>query len=94
MCLAFAQTLARFGAPEEVITDNGKQFTDRFGKAGEVLFDKICRRNGIRPSADRAVLTEPEREGGEIPRHVPPGLPHRRARSTASKRPKRRWMPG
>ena len=47
VCLAFAQALARFGAPQEVITDNGKQFTDRFGKAGEVLFDKICRRNGI-----------------------------------------------
>ena len=27
--------------------DNGKQFTDRFGRGGEVLFDKICRRNGI-----------------------------------------------
>jgi hypothetical protein len=48
VCLAFAQALPRFGVPEEVITDNGKQFTDRFGKGGEVLFDKICRRNGIR----------------------------------------------
>lgn len=47
VCLAFAQALSRFGVPEEVITDNGKQFTDRFGKGGEVLFDKICRRNGI-----------------------------------------------
>ena len=47
VCLAFAQALARFGVPEEVITDNGKQFTDRFGQGGEVLFDKICRHNGI-----------------------------------------------
>lgn len=47
VCLAFAQALARFGIPEEVITDNGKQFTARFGHGGEVLFDKICRRNGI-----------------------------------------------
>ena len=47
VCLAFAQALARFGVPEEIITDNGKQFTDRFGKRGEVLFDKICRSNGI-----------------------------------------------
>jgi hypothetical protein len=31
-----------------VITDNGKQFTDRFGKGGEVMFDRICRKNGIR----------------------------------------------
>jgi transposase InsO family protein len=51
VCLALAEALARFGVPEEIITDNGKQFTDRFGKHGarngEVLFDKICRKNGI-----------------------------------------------
>jgi transposase InsO family protein len=47
VCLAFSQALERYGAPEEVLTDNGKQFTDRFGRGGEVLFDKICRRNGI-----------------------------------------------
>ena len=53
VCLAFAQALNRFGVPEEIITDNGKQFTDRFGKGGEVLFAKICRKNGIthRPTA-------------------------------------------
>ena len=47
VCLAFAEALVRFGIPDEVLTDNGKQFTDRFGKGGEVLFDKICRHNGI-----------------------------------------------
>ena len=47
VCLAFAEALVRFGVPQEVLTDNGKQFTDRFGKGGEVLFDKICRKNGI-----------------------------------------------
>jgi transposase InsO family protein len=47
VCLAFSEALERFGVPEEVLTDNGKQFTDRFGRGGEVLFDKICRRNGI-----------------------------------------------
>jgi transposase InsO family protein len=47
VCLAFAAALAQFGVPEEVLTDNGKQFTDRFGKGGEVLFDRICRDNGI-----------------------------------------------
>jgi transposase InsO family protein len=46
-CLAFTEALQRFGAPEEVLTDNGKQFTARFGRGGEVLFDRICRRNGI-----------------------------------------------
>lgn len=51
VCLAFAEALVRHGVPEEVLTDNGKQFTDRFGKHGtrngEVPFDKICRKNGI-----------------------------------------------
>ncbi len=47
VCLAFAAALAKFGVPAEVLTDNGKQFTDRFGKSGEVLFDRICRDNGV-----------------------------------------------
>jgi transposase InsO family protein len=47
VCLAFAEAMTRFGVPEEVLSDNGKQFTDRFGKGGEVLFDRICRDNGI-----------------------------------------------
>ena len=47
VCLAFAAALRRFGVPEEVLTDNGKQFTARFGAGGEVLFDRICRDNGI-----------------------------------------------
>jgi hypothetical protein len=46
VCLALAAALRRYGVPEEILTDNGKQFTDRFGKGGEVLFDKICRHNG------------------------------------------------
>ena len=51
VCLALAEALVRYGVPEEINTDNGKQFTDRFGRHGarngEVLFDKICRKNGI-----------------------------------------------
>jgi transposase InsO family protein len=47
VCLAFAAALRKFGVPAEVLSDNGKQFTDRFGKGGEVLFDRICRDNGI-----------------------------------------------
>ncbi len=34
VCLAFA-ALRTFGVPAEVLTDNGKQSTDRFGKGGE-----------------------------------------------------------
>jgi transposase InsO family protein len=47
VCLAFARALQRYGVPEEVLTDNGRQFTARFGRGGEVLFDRICRDNGI-----------------------------------------------
>ncbi|GGP02521.1 hypothetical protein GCM10012278_10090 [Nonomuraea glycinis] len=47
VCLAFTEALRAFGAPGEVLTDNGKQFTARFGHGGEVLFDRICRDNAI-----------------------------------------------
>lgn len=37
------------GIPDEVLTDNGKVFTARFGPGpGPVLFDRICRENGIK----------------------------------------------
>ena len=48
VCGFFAQALERHGVPEEILTDNGKVFTNRFGLTPtEVLFDKICRENGI-----------------------------------------------
>jgi transposase InsO family protein len=49
VCLAFTAALAEYGIPGEVLTDNGKQFTGRFGKPmpAEVMFERICRENGI-----------------------------------------------
>jgi transposase InsO family protein len=48
VCSHFAEALRRHGVPQEVLTDNGKVFTGRFGlKDVEVLFDRICRDNGI-----------------------------------------------
>jgi hypothetical protein len=49
VCRAFAAAMRAYGIPEEVLTDNGKQFTGRFGKPrpARVLFERICRRNGI-----------------------------------------------
>jgi transposase InsO family protein len=48
VCAAFAEALSRYGVPEEVLTDNGKVFTARFGqRAAETLFDRVCRENGI-----------------------------------------------
>jgi transposase InsO family protein len=49
VCLALAEALRRHGVPEEVLTDNGKVFTARFGRGpGPVMFDRICADNGIR----------------------------------------------
>jgi transposase InsO family protein len=50
VCRAFVAAMRGYGIPEEVLPDNGKQFTGRFGKPrpAEVLFERICHRNGIR----------------------------------------------
>jgi transposase InsO family protein len=48
-CEALALAMRRHGVPTQILTDNGKVFTGRFGPGtGEVLFDRICRENGIR----------------------------------------------
>ncbi len=48
-CDALAKAMRAYGVPAEILTDNGKVFTGRFGpRKGEVLFDRICRENGIR----------------------------------------------
>jgi transposase InsO family protein len=49
VCEALALALGLYGAPDQILTDNGKVFSSRFGpRPGEVLFDRICRENGIR----------------------------------------------
>jgi len=48
VCLALIAALREYGIPEELLTDNGKQFSARFNRgSGEVMFDRICRENGI-----------------------------------------------
>jgi transposase InsO family protein len=48
VCAVLSASLARYGIPDEILTDNGKVFTGRFGpQPVEVLFDRICRENGI-----------------------------------------------
>jgi transposase InsO family protein len=56
VCRAFIIAMRAYGIPEEVLSDNGKQFTGRFGKPrpAEVLFERICRCSGI-----RQLLTKP-----------------------------------
>lgn len=49
VCDALAEAMRSHGVPDQILTDNGKVFTGRFGPgSGEVLFDRICRENGIR----------------------------------------------
>ncbi len=48
VCEVLAASLSRYGIPDEILTDNGKCFTGRFGpQPVEVLFDRILRENGI-----------------------------------------------
>lgn len=49
VCQALAGALARYGIPGQILTDNGKVFTARFGSGpGPVMFDRVCTDNGIR----------------------------------------------
>jgi transposase InsO family protein len=49
VCRAFVEAMTVYGVPEEVLTDNGTVFTGRFirPRPAEVLFERICRENGI-----------------------------------------------
>src|SRR5262249_59748925 len=77
VCLALAEALAKFGVPEEILTDNGKQFTARFGNGGEGLFDKICRLNGIAHRLTPPASPTPPGQGGRFHLTFRPQPPQR-----------------
>lgn len=55
VCDGLRGALATYGAPEQILTDNGKVFTGRFNHPPtEVLFEAICREQGI-----EHLLTQP-----------------------------------
>lgn len=55
VCDALTFAMNAHGVPEQILSDNGKVFTARFGPGpGPVLFDKICIDNGI-----KHILTAP-----------------------------------
>jgi transposase InsO family protein len=55
VCDGLQVALATYGAPEQILTDNGKVFTGRFNHPPvEVRFDAICRTHGI-----EHLLTQP-----------------------------------
>jgi len=48
VCEVLGASLRRWGIPDEILTDNGRCFTGRFGPHPvEVLFDRVLRENGI-----------------------------------------------
>ena len=48
VCDALALVMRTHGVPDQILTDNGKVFTARFGPGpGPVLFDRICTQNGV-----------------------------------------------
>lgn len=55
VCDGLRAALGVYGAPVQILTDNGKVFTGRFNHPPvEVLFDAICRENGV-----EHLLTQP-----------------------------------
>jgi len=55
VCDALTHAMNEHGVPEQILTDNAKVFTARFGPGpGPVLFDRICHDNGI-----KHILTAP-----------------------------------
>jgi hypothetical protein len=55
VCEALKVALRTHGLPSQILTDNGKVFTARFGPGpGPVMFDRICADNGI-----KHILTAP-----------------------------------
>ena len=55
VCDGFSSAMGEYGVPAQVLTDNGRVFTGRFAQPPvEVLFDRICRENGI-----DHILTQP-----------------------------------
>jgi len=61
--------------PDEILTANGKQFTGPFGRGGEVLFDNVCRHNGITQPVDSSPGFGPDRPWTGWAGRVRPGRP-------------------
>jgi transposase InsO family protein len=67
VCAAFTAAMQRYGVPQEVLSDNGKQFTGRYTKPRpvQVLFERICVRNGI---VQRLTKIRPPTTTGKVER--------------------------
>ena len=80
VCEALLAALHRHGVPEQILTDNGKVFTGRFGPNGassEVLFDRICAENGIKHLLTAPRSPDHDGEGGAAAQDDAGGVLHR-----------------
>ena len=79
VCEGLAVPMRAYGVPQEILTDNGKVFTGRFNQPlVEVLFDRICRENENRASADPASVADHDREDRAVASQLACGVPDRR----------------
>jgi len=93
-CDALALAMRRYGVPDQVLTDNGKVFTGRFGPGtGEVLFDRICRRTGSNTCSPPPARRPPPARWSASTRPCGPSSSPARS-SPPSRRPKPPSMPG
>ena len=95
VCAVLSASLRRYGIPDEILTDNGKVFTGRFGpQPTEVLFDRICRENGISHRHTARALTDDHRQDRTVPPEPAQGVPRRSGPSGRSPRPRPSSTPG
>ena len=88
--------MARHGVPEQILTDNGKVFTARFGPGpGPVLFDRICANNGDPAHLDQAAFADHHGQGRALAQDAARRVPGRegvRRRSRTPRPPLDAWV--
>jgi transposase InsO family protein len=87
VCDGLAAAMRRHGVPQQILTDNGKVFTGRFGHPPtEVLFDRICL--GVRggASAHRTAIADHHGQDREVPSQPAGRVPDRAAVPVAADR--------
>jgi hypothetical protein len=78
VCEVLAASLARWGIVDEILTDNGKVFTGRFGpQPVAVLFDRICWEERHLPSPHRGPLAHHHGQDRAVPPEPSPRVPGR-----------------
>ena len=78
------------GCPAQILTDNGKVFTGRFNQPPvEVLFDRVCRENGIEHLLTQPTVARPRpgRSSGSTGRCAPSSAPTGSSRTWPLRRP-------